>query len=192
MPLKKKKDPKAHDMRERSKKITEKPKFKMQPDTYYVWIGASCDYAHEERCSAGAYIMEQNNQKIDTYVVADDHTTEFRMMLTVMLHAMEVLPVNATIIFLTNVAYIQQNWDRQPTSESANSDLILRCISAKRRHESATVKVVSYHKFPQLPETHRMAHEAMEQHRRVSHLSPSGYDMHQLPERLKTSEKHSL
>ena len=164
----------------------------MQPDTYYVWIGASCDYAHEERCSAGAYIMEQNNQKIDTYVVADDHTTEFRMMLTVMQHAMEVLPVNATIIFLTNVAYIQQNWDRQPTSESANSDLILRCISAKKRHESATVKVVSYHKFPQLPETHRMAHEAMEQHRRVSHLSHSGYDMHQLPERLKTSEKHSL
>lgn len=22
----------------------------MTPDTYYVWVGGSCDYGHEERC----------------------------------------------------------------------------------------------------------------------------------------------
>lgn len=132
----------------------------MQPDTYYVWVGASCDYAHEERASAGAYIIEQNSKVIDTYVTADHHTTEFRMMLTVMIHAMEILPPHSTIVFLTNVAYIQ-NFDKQPSEGAANQDLILQCISAKEKHESASVKIISYHKFPQLPETHRMAHEAM-------------------------------
>lgn len=141
-------------------KTNNKARFKMQSDTYYVWVGASCDYAHEDRASAGAYIMEQNGKVIDTYVTADHHTTEFRMMLTVMIHAMETLPPNSTIVFITNVAYIQ-NFDKQPSEGAANQDLILQCISAKEKHEAVSVKIVSYHKFPQLPETHKMAHQAM-------------------------------
>lgn len=132
----------------------------MLPDTYYVWVGASCDYAHEDRASAGAYIMEQNGKVVDTYVTADHHATEFRMMLTVMIHAMETLPPHSSIVFLTNVAYIQ-NFDKQPAEGAANQDLILECISAKERHDNVSVKIVSYHKFSQLPETHKMAHEVM-------------------------------
>lgn len=141
-------------------KTNNKARFKMQSDTYYVWVGASCDYAHEDRASAGAYIMEQNGKVIDTYVTADHHTTEFRMMLTVMIHAMETLPPHSTIVFITNVAYIQ-NFDKQPSEGADNQDLILQCISAKEKHEAVSVKIVSYHKFPQLPETHKMAHQAM-------------------------------
>ncbi len=141
-------------------KTNNKARFKMQSDTYYVWVGASCDYAHEDRASAGAYIMEQNGKVIDTYVTADHHTTEFRMMLTVMIHAMETLPPHSTIVFITNVAYIK-NFDKQPSEGATNQDLILQCISAKEKHETVYVKIVSYHKFPQLPETHKMAHQAM-------------------------------
>lgn len=141
-------------------KTNNQPKLKMQPDTYYVWVGASCDYANERRASAGAYIMEQNDKVVETYVTADDHTTEFRMMLTVMIHAMETLPPNSTIVFLSNAAYIQ-NFDKQPSEKAANPDLILQCISAKEKHADVSVKIVSYHKFSQLPETHKMAHEAM-------------------------------
>ena len=135
-------------------------KLRMDADTYYVWVGGSCDYAHKERAGGGAYIMEKNNEVIDTYVTADIGTTEFRMMLTVMLHAMETLPEVSSVVFLTNVSYIQ-NFDKEPTDSSSNADLIRECIAAKRRHSSAAVRIIPYHKYHQLPDTHDMAHEAM-------------------------------
>lgn len=73
--------------------------------TYYVWLGASCDYAHKERVSSGAYRAEINGKLIDCFVCTDDHTTEFRMLLTVMIHAMETLPASSDIVFMTNVAF---------------------------------------------------------------------------------------
>ena len=135
-------------------------KLRMDADTYYVWVGGSCDYAHKERAGGGAYIMEKDDKVIDTYVTADTGTTEFRMMLTVMLHAMATVPKGSTIVFLTNVSYIQ-NFDKEPTDSSANADLIRECIAAKRRHNSAVVRIIPYHKYHQLPDTHDMAHEAM-------------------------------
>ena len=135
-------------------------KLRMDADTYYVWVGGSCDYAHKERTGGGAYIMEKDDKVIDTYVTADTGTTEFRMMLTVMLHAMATVPKGSTIVFLTNVSYIQ-NFDKEPTDSSANADLIRECIAAKRRHNSAVVRIIPYHKYHQLPDTHDMAHEAM-------------------------------
>ncbi len=141
------------------------PKLHTLPTTYYIWCGGSCDYGREERCSAGAYIIQKGDTEIERYVTTDDHTTEFRMILTAMIHAMETLPGNSDIVFLTNVSYIAQNFDKQPTDVSANADLINRCITAKARHSSATVRIVPFHKYPQLPETHDMAREAMVKHR---------------------------
>ena len=132
----------------------------MDTATYYIWVGGSCDYAHKKRAGGGAYIMEKDNEVIDTYVTADIGTTEFRMMLTVMLHAMVTIPEGSNIVFLTNVSYIQ-NFDKGPNDSSANADLIRECIAAKRRHSSAVVRIVPYHKYHQLPDTHDMAHEAM-------------------------------
>ena len=60
-------------------------KLLMDVGTYYVWVGGSCDYAHKERAGGGAYIMEKDDKVVDTYVTADMGTTEFRMMLIVML-----------------------------------------------------------------------------------------------------------
>jgi len=136
-------------------------KLKMTPDTYYVWVAGSCDYGHEERCSGGAYIMMQNDEVIETYIISDDQTTEFRMILTVMIHTMEVVPEGADIVFLTNVSYIQQNWDKEPTEKSANADLIKECLTLKGKHSNVTIKVVPFHKYHQLQETNNMAHEAM-------------------------------
>jgi len=133
----------------------------MTPDTYYVWVAGSCDYGHEERCSGGAYIMMQNDEVIETYIISDDQTTEFRMILTVMIHTMEVVPEGADIVFLTNVSYIQQNWDKEPTEKSANADLIKECLTLKGKHSNVTIKVVPFHKYHQLQETNNMAHEAM-------------------------------
>ena len=142
-------------------KQQDKPiKLRMEAGTYYVWVGGSCDYAHKERAGGGAYIMEKGDKVIDTYVTADLGTTEFRMMLTVMFHAMSVVPEGSSIVFLTNVSYIQ-NFDKEPTDSSANADLIRECIAAKERHTSVVVKTVPYHKYAQLPETHDMAHWAM-------------------------------
>ena len=162
--------------------INIKPKY--EEGTYYVWVGGSCDYGHEERCSGGAYIMEKDGKVIDEFVISDDHTTEFRMILTVMIHAMEVIPENSDIVFMTNVAYIQ-NFDKEPAEKTANrstkeeqggacsnsslqegkpkvnADLIKECIVVKGRHKSAVVKLVPFHKYAQLPRTHEMAHEAM-------------------------------
>ena len=105
--------------------------------------------------------MEKDGKVVERYDIADQHTTEFRMMLSVMLHAMDILPEGASIVFLTNVSYIQQNFDKEPTEKSANADLIKACIAAKGRHTSVAVKNVPYHKYAQLPETHDMAHRAM-------------------------------
>ena len=123
----------------------------MDAGTYYAWVGGSCDYAHKERAGGGAYIMEKDGEVIDTYVTADLGTTEFRMMLTVQLHAMANVPEGSSIVFLTNVSYIQ-NFDKEPTDSSANADLIRECIAAKRRHGSAMVKIVPCHKYHQLPD----------------------------------------
>lgn len=132
----------------------------MKPDTYYIWCGGSCNYASKLRESAGAYIMEKDGKQVESYVVSDTDTTEFRMILTVMIHAMNTLPDGSDIVFMTNVSYIQ-NFDVVPTEKTANADLIQECINAKQRHHAVKVKIVSYHKYPQLPETHEMAHEAM-------------------------------
>ena len=106
-------------------------KMRMTLGTYYVWCGGSCDYGHEERCSGGAYIM----QKDDAIMGSD-------------------------IVFLTNAAYIQ-NFAKAPTPRSANPDLIARCIEAKQRHNTVSVKIVQYHKSPLLIETHDLSTEAM-------------------------------
>lgn len=143
-------------MRESRKPIT----LRMKPDTYYIWCGGSCNYASKRRESAGAYIMEKDGKQVETYVVSDTDTTEFRMILNVMIHAMNTLPNGSDIVFMTNVSYIQ-NFDITPTEKSANADLIQECIAAKQHHNEVKVKIVSYHKCPQLPETHRLAHEAM-------------------------------
>lgn len=146
-------------------KTEKEHKLRMTPGTYYVWCGGSCDYGHEERCSGGAYIMQKDDEIIETYVISDDHTTEFRMILSVMIHAMEVIPEGSDIVFLTNVSYIQQNFYKEPTDKSANADLINDCISIKRKHNSVAVKIIPFHKYHQLPETHELAHEAMMEHR---------------------------
>ena len=136
-------------------------KLRTTSDTHYVWVAGSCDYAHEERCSGGAYFMQLNDKTIESYTISDDHTTEFRMILSVMIHAMQILPADSDIVFLTNVSYIQQNWDRHPTDKSANADLINKCLSEKKRHHSAMVKLVPFHKYHLLPMTHELAHETM-------------------------------
>ena len=127
--------------------------------TYYVWIGGSCDYGHKER-AGGAVVVIEHNGKIIKDVITDLHTTEFRMMLTLMVKMMNELPENSDILFLTNAAYIQ-NFDKEPTQKSANPDLIAQCIESKLRHNSVSVKIVQYHKTPLLIETHDTSTEAM-------------------------------
>jgi len=128
--------------------------------TYYVWIGGSCDYGHKERAGGAAVEIEHNGKIISKDVIADLHTTEFRMMLTLMVKVMNELPEGSDIIFLTNAAYIQ-NFDKEPTQKSANPDLIAQCIESKQRHNSVSVKIVQYHKSPLLIETHETSTEAM-------------------------------
>ena len=60
--------------------------------TYYVWIGGSCDYGHKERAGGAAVIIEHDGDIISRDVIADLHTTEFRMMLTLMVKVMDELP----------------------------------------------------------------------------------------------------
>ena len=128
--------------------------------TYYVWIGGSCDYGHKERAGGAAVVIERNGAVVGRDVVADLHTTEFRMMLMLMVKTMNELPEGADVLFLTNAAYIQ-NFDKTPSPKSANPDLISQCIEAKRRHNSVAVKIVQYHKSPLLIETHNVSTEAM-------------------------------
>ncbi len=138
------------------------------PNTYYIWIGGSCDYGHKERAGGAAVVIEYNGCITSRNVISDLHTTEFRMMLTLMIRKMKELPEGSDIIFLTNAAYIQ-NFDKTPTAKSANPDLILQCIEEKKRHHSAVVRIVPYHKSPLLIETHDMATKAMEKIRKEYH-----------------------
>lgn len=78
-----------------------------------------------------------------------------------MIHAMKVIPNGSNIVFLSNVSYIQQNWDKEPTGKSANADLIRACILVKERHANVSVKIVPFHKYCQLQEANDLAHEAM-------------------------------
>ena len=128
--------------------------------TYYVWIGGSCDYGHKERAGGAAVTIEQDRKIISKEVIADLHTTEFRMMLTLMVKVMNELPEESAILFLTNAAYIQ-NFDKAPTPKSANPDLIAQIIESKQRHDSVSVKIVQYHKSPLLIETHDTSTETM-------------------------------
>lgn len=134
------------------------------PSTYYVWLGASCDYAHKERVSSGAYRAELGSKVIDSYVCTDDHTTEFRMLLTAMIHAMETFPESSDIVFMTNVSYLQ-NFNREPTPDTANADLTSHCRELIPRHTAVSVKIVPYHKYPVLSELHKQTHQAMEEYR---------------------------
>ena len=162
--------------------------------TYYVWIGGSCDYGHKERAGGAAVVIEHNGSIISRDVISNLHTTEFRMMLTLMVNVMHELEAGADILFLTNAAYIQ-NFDKTPTAKSANRtsseskdvslltisaesrgrkaranpDLIRQCIEEKKRHNSVGVKIVQYHKSPLLMETHDMATEAMAKTRKEFH-----------------------
>ena len=133
-----------------------------------IWIGGSCDYGHKERAGAAACIIECDGQAISKDVVSDLHTTEFRMMLTLMAKTMEELPEDSELVFLTNAAYIQ-NFDTPPTSKSANPDLILQCINEKKRHHSVCVRIVPYHKSPLLIETHDLSTETMKELRKAFH-----------------------
>ena len=161
--------------------------------TYYVWIGGSCDYGHKERAGGAAVVIElieqreqsqtclnsaesrqkktkgqHNGNIISRDVISNLHTTEFRMMLTLMVKVMQEIPEGSDILFLTNAAYIQ-NFDKAPTSKSANPDLIIQCIEEKKRHNSVRVKIVQYHKSPLLIETHDRATEAMAKTRKEFH-----------------------
>lgn len=137
-------------------------------NTFYVWLGGSCDYGHKERAGGAAVLIEKDSIIVSRIIISDHHTTEFRMMLKIMIKVMRVLPEYSDIIFLTNAAYIQ-NFDRTPTGTSANSDLIVQCIEAKSLHKSVCVKIVQYHKSPLLIETHDMATEAMSKKRKEYH-----------------------
>lgn len=133
----------------------------MEPNTFYVWVGGSCDYGHPERWGGGSYIVEQENQVIAEYTTADVHTTEFRMMLHVMINALNKLPNTSKVVFLTNVSYIKQAIDSYPTKGTDNQDLIHDFIKTKGQQREVNIKIVSYHKYPQLAITHQKAHEAM-------------------------------
>jgi len=135
------------------------------PATYYVWLGASCDYSHKERVSSGAYRAELGGKVIDSFICTDDHATEFRMLLTAMIHAMETLPESSDIVFMTNVSYLQ-NFNREPTSDTANADLISRCRELIPEHATVSVKIVPYHKYPILSELHLLTHQTMEDYKR--------------------------
>ena len=141
---------------------------KQDTSTYFVWIGGSCDYGHKERAGGAAVVIEHNGNIISRDVISDLHTTEFRMMLTLMVKVMQEIPEGSNILFLTNAAYIR-NFDKSPTSKSANPDLIVQCIEKKERHNSVEVKIVQYHKSPLLIETHNMATEAMAKTRKEFH-----------------------
>ena len=136
--------------------------------TYYVWIGGSCDYGHKERAGGAAVVIKHDGSTINCDVISDLHTTEFRMMLMLMVKVMQELSEDSDILFLTNAAYIQ-NFDKTPTAKSANPDLINECIEVKGRHRSVGVKIVTYHKSPLLIKTHEMGTESMSKTRKDYH-----------------------
>ena len=73
--------------------------------TYYVWIGGSCDYGHKERAGGAAVVIENNGKVISRDIISDLHTTEFRMMLTLMVKVLNELEAGSDILFLTNSLY---------------------------------------------------------------------------------------
>ena len=143
-------------MKYRTKNYT----LRQEPGVYYVWVGGSCDYNRKERFGGGASVIEQEQKIIERYTVTDIHTTEYRMLLAVIIHALETLPEKSVIQILTNVAYLQ-NFDQPLQPQSANPDLIAQCIQLKERHEQVALKVVPYHKYDRLVELHQIAHEEM-------------------------------
>ena len=66
--------------------------------TYYVWIGGSCDYGHKERAGGAAVVIEHNGNIISRDVISDLHTTEFRMMLTLMVKVLHELEAGSDIL----------------------------------------------------------------------------------------------
>ncbi len=64
-------------------------------------------------------MIEHNSNIISRDVISDLHTTEFSMMLTLMVKVMQEIPEGSDILFLTNAAYIQ-NFDKTPTAQSDN------------------------------------------------------------------------
>ena len=125
-------------------------------------------------------MIEHNGNIISRDVISDLHTTEFRMMLTLMIKVMQEIPEGSDILFLTNAAYIQ-NFDKTPTAKSANPDLIIQCIEEKKRHNSVGVKIVQYHKSPLLIETHDRATEATSRLRiRLNHVSSETKFIHKI------------
>lgn len=60
--------------------------------TYYIWIGGSCDYGHKERSGAAAAVIELDGKVTDRKLISDLHSTEFRMILTLMVQLMDELP----------------------------------------------------------------------------------------------------
>lgn len=130
------------------------------PAPYQIWLGGSCDYGHKERAGGAAVVIERDGSTIDSDVISDLHTTEFRMMLQLMIRTMKRLPARSSLLFLTNAAYIL-NFDKPPTAKSANPDLIRQCIEEKKRHNQVEVKIVPYHKSPLLITTHQMSTDAM-------------------------------
>ena len=99
--------------------------------TYCVWIGGSCDYGHKERAGGAAVVIEHDGSIISRDVISDLHTTEFRMMLTLMVKVMNELPDGSDILFLTNAAYIQ-NFDKTPTAKSATQNLLVLFLERMR------------------------------------------------------------
>ena len=111
---------------------------KFESGTYYIWVGGSCDYGHEERAGGGAYIAELDGNVVDKFTTAEFNTTEFKMIFAAMDHAIEKF-IGTPIVFLSNVQYIQKY----------------------EKPQNAAIKILPYHKFPQQMEVHQMASEAM-------------------------------
>ncbi len=125
----------------------------MDAGIYYVWVAGSCDYAHQERCSAGAYIMQLDNKLLHTFTLGDSHTTEFRMILSAMIHAMKRVPAGSDIVFLSNVSYIQQNFSREPSDKPrANADLLQECRPPARVPLNASQPPFHHRKAHPLPQ----------------------------------------
>lgn len=63
-----------------------------------------------QRAGGAAVVIEHGGSIISRDVISDLHTTEFRMMLTLMVKVMNAIPNGSDLLFLTNAAYIQ-NFD---------------------------------------------------------------------------------
>ena len=113
-------------------------------------------------------VIESAGRTIGREAISDLHTTEFRMMLTLMVKVMRHLPEASDLLFFANDAFIM-SFDEVASAMAANPDWVQQCIEAKARHRSVAVKIVAYHKSKLLIETHAMATEAMAQTRKRFH-----------------------